>query len=125
MSNPLNTKRYTAGAAINKHRIVKFDSSDGVVIQGAAATDLLVGVNESLDAASGEGVDIIHTGIAEIRLGGSVTRGGLVTSDATGQAVAAAPAAGVNNAVIGRALVSGASGDIIPVLLGAGQIQGA
>ena len=39
--------------------------------------------------------------------------------------VAAAPAAGVNAAVIGKAMASGVDGDIISVLLAPGRIQGA
>ena len=43
---------------------------------------------------------------------------------ANGQGVTAAPAAGVNNRVIGIAIVSGVSGDIIPVLLSVSTLQG-
>ena len=48
-----------------------------------------------------------------------------MTADADGKAVAAAPGSGVNIRVAGVALVSAASGDIIPVLLAPQQIQGA
>ncbi|MFM1991333.1 MAG: hypothetical protein RJA99_4290 [Pseudomonadota bacterium] len=118
------TKSYLAEAAIAGNRIVKFGAADFSVIQGAAATDLLVGVSSRLDAALGERIDVIHEGIADVKLGGTVTRGQRITSDATGQGVAAAPAAGTNNGVIGMALISGVSGDVIPVLLSVGQIQG-
>lgn len=124
MSNPLLTKSYTAEAAINAYRIVKFGTTDDVVIQGAAATDSLIGVVEGVAPASGERCDVVMAGIAEVVLGGSVTRGGLVTSNATGQGVAAAPSAGTNNGVIGRALMSGVSGDVIPVLVNPGSMQG-
>ena len=59
-----------------------------------------------------------------MKLGGTVTRGNFVTTDASGFGAAAAPAAGTNNRVIGRALWSGVSGDIIPVLLSLTQFQG-
>ena len=124
MSNNGLTKSYTAGGAINPFRIVKFGSNDFEVVQGAAATDALVGVSTEIDAASGERVDVVQAGIADVKLGGSVTRGGLVTSDASGQGVAAAPAAGANNRVIGVALISGVSGDIIPVMISQGSVQG-
>lgn len=124
MANIGLTKAYAAGAAIGAYRIVKFGANDYEVIQGAAAADALIGVTTEIDAATGERVDVVHAGIADVKLGGTVTRGGLVTSDATGQGVAAAPAAGTNNGVIGRALVSGVSGDIIPVLVVPGSFQG-
>lgn len=118
------TKSYSAGGAISPNRIVKFGSNDYEVVQGAAAADALIGVTTEIDASSGERVDVIHAGIADVKLGGTVTRGGLVTSDASGQGVAAAPAAGTNNRVIGTALVSGVSGDVIPVLIAPGSFQG-
>lgn len=124
MSNPLLTKAFVAEAAINAYRIVKFGSTDDYVIQGAAAADALIGVVEGVAPAIGERCDVVLAGAAEVKLGGNVTRGGLVTSDSTGQGVAAAPAGGTNNGVIGRALMSGASGDVILVLLSPGTTQG-
>jgi len=124
MGNPTQTKSYDAGAAITKYRIVKFGASDGAVIQGAAATDLVIGVNESLDVASGERADIVRAGIAEVEFGGTIARGAKVVSDATGKAVAAAPSAGSNVQVIGIAEVSGVSGDIARVLISPSVMQG-
>ena len=118
------TKSYNAGAAIGARLIVKPGSNDYDVIQGAAVGDLLIGVSTDIAAASGERVDVIQEGIADVKLGGTVTRGQPITSDASGQGVAAAPAAGVNNRIIGFALISGVSGDIIPVQLAPGYIQG-
>jgi hypothetical protein len=125
MLNPILTKNFNAGAAVNAFRIVKMGADDNNVIQAAAATDALVGVSTCLAAASAEPVDVILSGVAEVTYGGNVTRGALLTSDANGKAVAAAPAAGANVAVIGRALVSGVDGDVGCVLLAPGQIQGA
>lgn len=125
MNNPGLTKTLKAGAAITKNRIVKFGADDNHVIQGAAATDALIGVADRLGAAAAEDqVDVHLSGVVEVEFGGTVTRGGLLTSDANGKAVAAAPAPGVNNAVIGRAVVSGVAGDIGSVLLAPSQIQG-
>lgn len=124
MSNPLLNKQYVAEAAIAIHRIVVFGSTDDFVIQGSAATQPLIGICNFINPIAGERVDILMAGIGEVRLGGPVTRGGLITSDATGQGVAAAPAAGTNNGVIGRALMSGVSGDIIKVLVNPGTFQG-
>ena len=124
MANNGLTKSYTAEGAIAANRIVKVGANDYGVLQGAAATDKLIGVTTEIDAASGERVDVVLEGIADLKIGGAVARGDLVTSDATGQGVTAAPAAGANNRIIGVALISGANGDIIPVKIAPSSLQG-
>ncbi len=121
-TNPI--KNYVAGADIDRYLIVKFGADDSTVVPGAAATDALIGISGQTDVVSGDGVDIAHSNVHQVRAGGAVTRGDLLTSEAEGKAVAAAPAAGDNASVIGRALASGVDGDIIPVLVSPGQIQG-
>ena len=117
-------KNYIAGAQIAPYIIVKF-SADLTVVPGAASTDSLVGVSAAtITAPSGQRVDVVKDGIAQVKLGGTVARGDPVTSDATGQGVAAAPGAGVNARIIGFAEVSGVSGDVIPVHIAPGRIQG-
>lgn len=119
-------KSYIAGAAITKRRIVKFGAADGAVIQsaGAAATEFSIGVSSEIDVASGEPVDVIRDGLADVEYGGTVVRGGPITSDATGRAVAAAPAAGTNNRIIGFAEVSAVVGDVGPAFICPGFMQG-
>lgn len=124
MPNPLLRKNYTAGGAITAHRIIKAGANDGEVLQAAAATDLLMGVCGSVGPASGERVDIIKIGIAQIEYGGNVTRGNPLTSDGSGKAVVAAPSAGSNVRIIGFAEVSGVSGDIADVFVSPGFMQG-
>lgn len=124
MANPGLMKPYVAGAAITKFRIVVFGAADGVVIQAAASTDKLIGVAEAFGAATGERIDIVRTGLADVEYGGGVTRGDLLTADANGKAITAAPAAAANAQIIGRAEVSGVAGDIGSVLIGAGTVQG-
>lgn len=124
MSNQLLTKAFLAEAAIAANRIVKFGSTDDYVVQGAAATDAIFGVVEGVAPALGERCDVVLAGMAEVKLGGTVARGGPITSDATGQGLAAAPAGGANNRVIGFALQSGVNGDVIPVLLAPSSLQG-
>src|SRR4051794_25888097 len=96
MANNGLTKSYTAEGAITANRIVKVGANDWGVLQGAAATDSLIGISTEIDAASGERIDVVHEGIADLKLGGTVARGALVTSDASGQGVAPAPAGGSN-----------------------------
>lgn len=124
--NVILEKNYVAEAAIIGCRIVKFGAADGQVVQAAAATDLLMGVaSRDYDAAIGERIDIMTHGIASVRLGGNVTRGQKLTADADGKAVAAAPAQGVNNQIIGIALVSGVADDVIDMRIAPSVMQGA
>lgn len=123
MSNPILIKNYLAGDGVAAYRIVAF-SADNTVVQAAAATDAMIGVSDNLAKLTGERVDITLSGLAEVMFGGTVARGALVTSDADGKAVAAAPAAGVNNRVIGVAMVAAVSGDIAPILIQPGSLQG-
>lgn len=124
-NNPGLIKTFLAGAAIGAYTLVKFGSDDKHVVEATAATDAIIGVTGQLGAsAAEEPVDVILTGIAEVKYGGSVTRGALLTATTGGQAVAASPGAGTNASVIGRAMASGVSGDIGSVLLSPGQIQG-
>lgn len=130
MNQPTFTKSYKAGATINKCRIVKFGADDAHVIQGAAATDALIGVVDipgapGATSAAEERVDVVRGGEVDVEAGGTITAGALLTSDATGRAVAAAPAAGVNNRIIGIAMAAAVVGDIFPVLLQPGSMQGA
>lgn len=117
-------KGFIAGGTVAARRIVKFGSGDTAAVQASAATDSLIGVSD-LGAASGESVAVIMGGIAAVEYGGNVTRGALLTADSNGKAVAAAPAAGVNNRIIGVAMLSGVSGDIGSVLVNPGAFQGA
>jgi len=122
--NPGLIKSQVAGAAIAARRIVKPHTADGQVVQAAAATDSLMGVTGLLAAESGERCDVTKIGVALVEFGGTVTRGGPVTADANGKAVAAAPSAGANVRIIGFAEISAVSGDIAPVLLSPGVMQG-
>lgn len=116
-------KGFVAGGAIAAKRIVKFGSADNAVVQAAAVADFAIGVSD-LAVASADHVTVVMGGIAIVEYGGNVTRGAMLTTDADGKAVTAAPAAGTNNRVIGIAMVSGVSGDLGSVLLQPGMVQG-
>lgn len=121
--NPGTILAFKAGAAVNGNRFVKF-SADRTVVQASAVGDAIIGVSD-LGAASTEIVDVVMNGIFPVVYGGTVTRGDLLTTDSTGRAVTAAPAAGVNNSIGGRAMVSGVVGDLGSVSIYLGSIQGA
>lgn len=110
------TKQFVAGGAITAGAIVMFGADDDTVVVATAATDLLMGVALH-PAASGERVDVQLTGVAKVKSGGSITRGGAVTSGAAGVGVALSAASTIKSS-IGTAMASASSGDLFPVLLG-------
>jgi len=122
--NPGLTKTYVAEGAIPARALVKAGSTAGSVAVATASTDAIIGVAERLDAAAGERVDVIHSGIAEVVMGGAAGYGDFLTAGASGAGVAASPAAGINARVAGMALSSGVSGDIIDMLITLASIQG-
>lgn len=125
MPNPVLIKTYIAEAAVLPFRIVKWGAADGQVLQAAAATDKCVGVSDNIGQATVNGrVDVIRVGTAEVQLGGTVTRGDLLVSDASGKAITAAPSAGTNNQIIGRAEKSGVLDDIAEVMIAPVSTQG-
>jgi hypothetical protein len=124
MANPDLIRNFKAEAAIAAYRIVKAGAADGQVAQAAAVGDKSVGVSTDIAAAINERCDVILGGVADVQYGGAVTRGDLVTSDANGKAVAAAPAAGANNRIVGVALVSGVLDDIGQVNVVPSMMQG-
>jgi len=119
-------KTFNAEGTISQYRIVKVGAADYGVLQATAVSESFLGVCiQPSGGASGDRVDVQMFGECLVECGGAITRGAFITSDASGKAVAAAPAAGTNNRVIGIALgATLASGDIMPVLLMPGQIQG-
>lgn len=122
--NPGLTKNYTTDEAIGAHLIVKAGSADFYIGLADAATDAIIGVSELGGTAAGDNIDIIHGGIATVKLGGTVSRGDYITATTNGLGVAAAPSAGTNNQVVGKALQAGVTGDEIDVLINIQQIQG-
>lgn len=125
MSNPILVKNYTAGGAIGPNLIVKWGSADYKVVAAAAATDRSIGVTRAnITVANLEQVDVIVKGEYEVKAGGTIARGDPLTSDASGQAVAAAPSAGANNPIIGYAKVAAVSGDLFLVDINPQTIQG-
>ena len=125
MANPGFQKNYNAVAAISAYHIVKPSGvNDGEVVPAAASTDPIIGVSQNIDVASGQFVDVIHSDSANVVSGGVIAFGDPLTSDANGCAIKAVPAAGANMRLIGQALSSGVAGDIIPVLVNPGSMQG-
>jgi len=125
MSNVMLFKSVVAGAAIGTYTLVKLGADDGTVVPATASTDSIIGAVQEVSPALGERVDVALVGIAYVTAGAAITRGALLTSDASGRVITAAPAAGVNARTIGVALEAAtAAGDQIRVLLSQGSVQG-
>ena len=104
--------------------IAKFGSDDDTLSVATAATESLVGIFQHITANAGDEVRVALAGISRVVLGGSVTRGDNLTTDGNAKAVSIGAVAGTNYNSIGRALASGSSGDIIPVMLNFSRPQG-
>ena len=113
---PILIRNYTASAAIRENAIVMIGGNDNEVIPATSSADDILGVSTNIPSAAGARCDVIHVGIADVRLGGTVGRGRYVTAGAGGTGVSAS-----TGRIVGVALTDGVEGDIIPVLLGIGQ----
>ncbi|WP_295756034.1 capsid cement protein [Undibacterium sp.] len=125
MSNLQLAKNYIADVAIPAFRLVKPGTADDRVTLATASTDALIGTTTDIAAGIGERCDVQVAEISYVEAGAAIVRGAFITSDATGRAITAAPAAGVNASVAGRALETAtAAGDVIRMMQSIGQIQG-
>lgn len=125
MANPLLAVNFVADAAIAINRLVKHGSGDRNVTPATAATDFIIGVVNETSINAGERADVVRVGIAWVEAGAAIPRGSPITADGVGRAVVAAPAAGVNNRIIGFAdEAATAAGDVIRFAIEPGLIQG-
>lgn len=125
MSNMQLAKSYVADVAISPFRLVKPGSADDRITVATASTDFIIGTTMDIGPAINERCDVQLAEIAYVEAGAAIPRGSLITSDAVGRAIVAAPAAGVNASVAGRTLEAAtAAGDIIRFMQSIGQIQG-
>lgn len=119
MADPKLIKSFKAGGVIPSNSLVKFGASDNEVVAAAAATDAVIGISVLGADAAGDIVDVALGGIEEVKLGGTVSAGALLTSDASSKAIAATVA---GSRVAGYAMESGVSGDIIGVCIAPSKI---
>ena len=133
-------KTLKSSAAISTaYTIAKFGADDDHAAVASGSSDDMIGIFQHTTSGAEEPVRIMMTGISRIVLGGTVTRGQFLTSDANGKGVAATRHTHTENTaatytqnattqaasdvnVIGMALKSGVAGDIIPVLINPGAI---
>lgn len=100
-------KAYTAEADIEGNRFVCLGTEDGAVKQATAGSKI-IGATGFVGAAGGKTVDVNHSRLVEVQLGGTVAAGDDLISDAEGKAVktsdgeaaAVALSSGTANAII-------------------------
>jgi len=113
-----------ADMSSDQYLIAKLGSADNTVIRATGVTAPLLGV-VTRPGASGSAVAIRTHGVAKVKAGATVTRGGFVGCNASGQAINyVIPGAAATNYYLGIALEDGASGEIISVLLQPGVNTG-
>ncbi len=123
---PTFTRAYEAAAAIGGNLIVAFaaPSTARTVTPAATATAPFAGVSDAMGADLGGMCDVHCGGLVAVKLGGTVTAGQPITSNAAGLGIAAAPGAGASMNIIGFADEPGVAGDIIDVFYARGTIRG-
>lgn len=123
--NPF-VKTFVAAVDLAHRAIVEFTANDGEVTLSTTASGPIAGVVDHPGGAkTGERVDVVLFGPAEVVAGGAILPGRFFVAGAGGKAVAAAPAAGANNVIGGRVLVGAANNDIVKAFINPGSMQGA
>lgn len=116
---PLFIRAFEASAVVAPYRIVAFSdaAASSKIAQAAVATAPAIGVSDAMGAGIGDMCDVHLAGLASVVLGGTVTAGAPLMSDANGAGIAATAAAAQTRRVIGFATQPGVAGDIVDVWL--------
>ncbi|WP_337846245.1 capsid cement protein [Sphingomonas sp.] len=119
MSIPKLIRSFEASADVDPYRIVRFSdaSASSKIAEATAATQAIFGTTGKLGGATGDMVDVTLSGLGDVQLGGTVTAGAWLTSDADGKAIAATLA---GQRLIGQAHAPGVADDVIPYLCAPG-----
>jgi hypothetical protein len=118
-------KPYTLESALIAYRACKTGSVTGAVVAIAAATDKVKGFAVEAGAI-GENHGIAEdSGHVYAEAGAAIVADSFVTIDSVGRIVTAAPGAGTNVEVVGKALEpASAAGDIVPMQMTRFVMQG-
>ncbi len=109
-------KTFHAPAAVEGYRVVTFATGINAVEAADAVTDPLLGVTTSIGSQDNGRCDVIVAGVSEVRIGGAVTKGDVLTADASGRAVTAAG----TDRVVGIAMADAVADDIAAILVAQG-----
>ncbi|MEO0496916.1 MAG: hypothetical protein AAF141_06030, partial [Pseudomonadota bacterium] len=99
--NPLLIKSFRASADTEGRVIAAFSSAEGEVAAASGPSDLILGVVDELGAKSGQALDVIQIGHADVIAGGDVDAGQYVTANSDGHAIVAEPAVDATVRVVG------------------------
>ena len=108
--NPGEVYSYTLDAALKHGQIAALGSAPRHVTAATTSSHAVGVVIQPGDCAAGVIIDVAEGGTADVLLGGSVSLGAWVGSDANGKGVAV-----TSGRAIGYALESGVIGDLIEV----------
>lgn len=117
MRNDGLIKNFYADGTLEGRKLVTFGTGKLKVKQATAATDALIGVTTQIGSESNGRVDVIFSGITEATAGGSISKGEVLTSDASANVITATQA---SDRVIGIALEDAVAGDFVTVLIAQG-----
>ncbi|AHD01188.1 DUF2190 family protein [Leisingera methylohalidivorans] len=122
---PTFIRGYEAASEITGYRIVKFaDPANGQTIDLADSnTAASLGVSDSMGAPAGGMCDVHRAGLVPVILGGPVSTGDPLTSDADAAAVLAAGTASTTVRIVGFADEPGIAGDTIMAFLAPGLLH--
>ncbi len=112
-------KTLDAEGDIAPYRICAHGTADYAVKQATAATDALMGTTDELGKQANGRVDVCMGWLPEVEAGGTLAAGDPITSDANGKAVKATEG---GSRIIGFAMTSAVSGDIIPYQFAPGTL---
>jgi hypothetical protein len=103
-------ENFISDGAIGKYRIAIFGSADGHTAIAVDAATPCLGVTGDLGVdGSGKRIDVFTKGSQRVYYGGTVAAGDMLKPDANGGAIATTTP---GDHVVGRARISGVSGDI-------------
>lgn len=91
MHNPVLIKSFEAGSDIGGYHFVVVQA-DGTVAQASDGSKPILGVIDRTGASSGQTVDVVLLGVAEVEAAGAISAGTEVTVNDKGQAVAVSAA---------------------------------
>jgi hypothetical protein len=110
-----NILTYKSAAALAKGKVVKPGADKEHAVVASAATDKAIGICQSVSEAAEDPIEVAFPGGGGLALlGGSVSAGDYLASDANGALVATTTA---NDNVIAQALQDGVENDLIAVVV--------
>jgi hypothetical protein len=110
-------KTFHAEAPLEAYRLVTFATGINAVEMADAVTDPLLGVSTSVGSQDNGRCDVIVAGVSEVVIGGTVSRGDVLTTDASGRAVLSTQ---ITDRVVGMALADAVVDDIAAMLIAQG-----